>query len=70
MVLERDLDVEVNAEKGPYLDVVVVSGVNMQIDAYLDVEVVGGQDELKQGPLLHLDSSIMSSHIHFSFSHF
>ena len=41
----NDLDVEVDAEKGPYLD----------------VEVVGRQDELKQGLLLHLDSSVMSS---------
>ena len=47
MVLERDLDVEVDAEKG----------------AYLDVEIVGRHDELKQGLLLHLDSSVMSSHM-------
>ena len=47
MVLERDLDVEVDAEKG----------------AYLDVEIVGRHDELKQGLQLHLDSSVMSSHM-------
>ena len=43
----NDLEVEVDAEKGPYLDVEVVGRVNMQVDAYLDVEVVGRQDELK-----------------------
>ena len=48
----------------------VVGGVNMQVDDYLDVEIAGGQDELKQGPLLHLDSSLMSSHIQFSLSDF
>ena len=29
------------------LEVEVVGGVNVQVDAYLDVEVVGRQDELK-----------------------
>ena len=48
-------------------DLVEVVG---RVDAYLDVEIAGGQDELKQGPLLHLDSSLMSSNIQFSFSDF
>ena len=27
--------------------------------AYLDIKVIGGQDELEESPLIHLDNTIM-----------